>query len=75
MKVAVQFLPSCSPVCIKRRYSFYQAAVQILSSGGPVNDKQQTRGGTVTILENQLKSKKSDNKREHLKHRMKWLIN
>jgi hypothetical protein len=71
MKVSVQFVTSCSPVCIKLRYSFYQAAVHILSRGGPVIDKQQTRGDTVTILENQLKSKKSDNKKCHLKNRKK----
>ena len=53
MKVSVQFVTGCSPVCIKLRYSFNQAAVHILSSGGPVNNKQQTRCGTLTILENQ----------------------
>ena len=74
MKVAVQFVSSCGTVFTKLQYSFYQTAVQILSRGGPVDDKQQTRGGTVTILENQLKSKKSENKRGHLKNRMKWLI-
>ena len=69
---------SCSPLrysSTKLRYSFYQTAVHILSSDGPVIEKQQTRGDTITVLENQLKSKKSDNKKCHLKNRKKWLIN
>ena len=61
-----QFLPSDGKDLTKRRYRFDQAAVQILSSGGPVNDHQQTRGGTEIMHDNPIKSKKYDNKGEYL---------